>query len=749
MSLTDEDEDVLLLQGQLQNEAAAAAEAPPQAPRHRRRIILEDDDERTAAERSINQLEEDDDIADILRQGIPANAKTPKGDGIGALERDLWEDCDRGMAAQRRLTGTHVNWSASQRIVFIIMQLVPVNLFAPEIYEWNKTKHTTLIKLASTYATMRPQTTNTLIEATESAGEVARELIDRAKQQMFGSEAIHDIAVYALMIYWWATHEKSKKHEIIDNAIDDYLRTADSSIDELLAASKKGTYLNIDDDQEAIDGVWKLPGMRRLNYQESRHFTKAWLDLWTHCINLLCFKEVEKTDIGEVNKALASFTIDSMEHPDARQPKSIHLIHAGQRQKFMRTAELCKRADMSERIPNTFQRAINFLCAIDDPTFRKLETIVEDDDTIVDSDITYKKTVELAMLAESRIKKRISTIAMAKKIRDTGKKPRVKENKDKTPPTGDGKGTAPKPDAEKNADRPLKKLSKHTFLLLPAEMKGLSKEENKAISDKHNAARVCRNCGEFDKNFPKHRSGQCPYESRFGYPRTEDHIPVRPLSEKSVAAPALQIPEEDNHTEIMQGCDPSETPKVGFVHVTYPVMVNSDLKRVEPSTTNKIRYAANAYLFFPIVCAMMAILTPAVSVAESIWLLFISACITCFSCIRGVKNGTMKVAGKVPAAVWKAAFSLSIWTLIIAAASCIGFYYLNIQETSNIPPPIPWTGWVDGRRQIDTIHDVVCRIQQIRDAQQSREHHPACFKHGTSGQQSTCIYCIRRSGKGL
>ena len=336
-----------------------------------------DDEDLVYVERTFDQIEQDDGIADILNSAIPEQSKTPAGNKQTPLERDLWADCDRGMAAQRRLTGTNVAWSSAQRIVYIIMQLIPVTRFAPDLYEWptKGNKHQTVVKLAATYSVQRPAIIKMLTGATSVSGENARDMIDKAKQAMFAAEAIHDIVIYALHIFYWATHEDSKKQEIIDNAIDDYLRTSDADIDSLLSASLSGRYLNIDDDLGAMEGAWNMPGMRRLNFQEHAKFTKAWLDLWTVCINLLCFKEQDKSDIGEVQRALNDYAIESATHPDAIQDKAVHLIHASQRQKYIRVAEMCKRVHMSEKIPDTYSRAVNFLCAIDNTTFYNLEKI--------------------------------------------------------------------------------------------------------------------------------------------------------------------------------------------------------------------------------------------------------------------------------------------------------------------------------------------------------------------------------------
>ena len=122
-------------------------------------------------------------------------------------------------------------------------------------------KHQTLIKLAGAYAVQRSSIVARLTSATAIGGENAQDLIDKAKQAMFGAEleAIHDIAIYGLQMFFWATHADSTKQEIVDNAIDDYLCTKDSDINSLLSGSSRGRYLNIDDDLSARAG-WCLAG---------------------------------------------------------------------------------------------------------------------------------------------------------------------------------------------------------------------------------------------------------------------------------------------------------------------------------------------------------------------------------------------------------------------------------------------------------------------------------------------------------
>ena len=133
-----------------------------------------------------------------------------------------------------------------------------------------------------------------------------------------------------------------------------------------MSASLSGRCLNIDDDLNALDGAWKLPGMRRLNFKGHEKITKAWLDLWTVCINLPCFKEQDKSDIGEVQRALNHYTIENATHPDAIQDKAVHLVHASQRQKYIKVAEMCKRVNMTEKMPDTYhlKRSYNTKCEL-------------------------------------------------------------------------------------------------------------------------------------------------------------------------------------------------------------------------------------------------------------------------------------------------------------------------------------------------------------------------------------------------
>ena len=223
---------------------------PAPAAHHRdggiRRRPLSFDDGHVRLGPAYKEVEQDDVISGALNQAIPDQSKTPNSNGtkLTPLQPDLRADCDRGVAAQRRLAGTHVAWPASQRIACIIMPPILITHFAPALYEWptKGNKHQTLTKLAGTYAVQRSSIVAQLTSATAIGGEKARDFIDRAKQAVFGSEAIHDIAgaIYGLQCFYSATHADSKKQEIIDNATNNYLRTADSEIDSLLSASSRG-----------------------------------------------------------------------------------------------------------------------------------------------------------------------------------------------------------------------------------------------------------------------------------------------------------------------------------------------------------------------------------------------------------------------------------------------------------------------------------------------------------------------------
>ena len=56
---------------------------------------------------------DDADVAQLLMDAVPMASKTPAKSNTDKQEKsiDLWADCDRGVSAQKRLTGTHVSWS--------------------------------------------------------------------------------------------------------------------------------------------------------------------------------------------------------------------------------------------------------------------------------------------------------------------------------------------------------------------------------------------------------------------------------------------------------------------------------------------------------------------------------------------------------------------------------------------------------------------------------------------------------------
>ena len=136
---------------------------------------------------------------------------------------------------------------------------------------------------------------------------------------------------------------------------------------------------------------------------------------------------------------------------------------------------MCKRVQMSEKIPDTYSRAVNFLCAIDNTTFYKLEKMLEDDDTIVDAGMTYQKTVDLSLLAEQRTKKRISAMAVAKRIRSKGKQKDDKADKRQKPGEGEKEKEKEKDKGQETPKRePMvrKPPSTLTFLEVPMYLKG-------------------------------------------------------------------------------------------------------------------------------------------------------------------------------------------------------------------------------------------------------------------------------------
>ena len=159
MTEYDESDDIAdLLRSSLGEQANNATTTPSENPEaddpsesRRRRTRLDFNDELKLL---TEEEHSDEQRAALLNAAIPEKARTSLQKKIGSrVDTDLWKDCDRGIAAQRRLTGTHVTCSSSQRLIFMNMQLIPITEFAPELYDWgpNKTKNATMVKLADTY----------------------------------------------------------------------------------------------------------------------------------------------------------------------------------------------------------------------------------------------------------------------------------------------------------------------------------------------------------------------------------------------------------------------------------------------------------------------------------------------------------------------------------------------------------------------------------------------------------------------
>ena len=181
----------------------------------------------------------------------------------------------------------------------------------------------------------------------------------------------------------------------------------------------------------------------------------------------------------------------------------MHEVHTNQKNKFMRLVEVCKRMNMPERIPDKYSRAINFLAAVDSETFRKLERILEDADDITDVDVTYEKTVKLCLLAEARLKKRISAITMAKQLRGPVATPK---NKEKELPEKDASNKEKKKEEMRKDQKNETDTDKHKWLPLPAKFKNLTPEQSDALSKKCHELNACKNCANHDKSWPSHKS---------------------------------------------------------------------------------------------------------------------------------------------------------------------------------------------------------------------------------------------------
>ena len=146
---------------------------------------------------------------------------------------------------------------------------------------------------------------------------------------------------------------------------------------------------------------------------------------------------------------------------------------------------------------------------------------MEDADNFQDADMTYEKTVKLCLLAETRLKKRISAVTMARQLRrgtsETAKKKEKPETEDKKKKLKEGER---KPPTKKEGAPPS------GFLKLPDKVKNLTPEQSEAYSKAAVDSDNCKNCGGIDKRFPKHKSYQCPYENRWGGKWPDRHLTI-------------------------------------------------------------------------------------------------------------------------------------------------------------------------------------------------------------------------------
>ena len=190
---------------------------------------------------------------------------------------------------------------------------------------------------------------------------------------------------------------------------------------------------------------------------------------------------------------------------------------------------------------------------MDDETFKKLERILEDADSITDVNMTmsYKKTVKLCLLAESRLKKLISAISMVRQLRiQPAALKKKKEDKKEEAPAG-----AAAKKKQGDANKP-KKDDTTEYLPLPDKLKSMTKEQGDALSKKCYVRNVCKNCGGCDSRFPGHKSFQCPHQCRWAAAWPDGHVAVQMASAtgETIMNPVIPTPEEPKPVRQTHGC---------------------------------------------------------------------------------------------------------------------------------------------------------------------------------------------------
>lgn len=343
-------------------------------------------------------------------QSLAQTTLVPPAEG-----EDLWADCDGGSsaAAITRGAASSANFHTTEAVL-AIARLLDTETFAPDLAHWKKEHHRTMLRLTEGYITHRATLSAAIAAITTVQGAECRTAVDAATQTLFASDRMHDAAFYCLMVLIWHTHPDSTARDLIASIVEDYLLTPHARVQDFKRYAATGRTLNVL--TMGHEGDFSA-GLARLDHTKNRRFTGAWLDLWSSCVEALCFIP-ETTKMAELDSVLNAYLIDDITHPLVARPNErVRGVYSRHIANLRIVARIAHRLEADSRIPDTFRCGENFLLAFSDNTsiIQHFERILRDERAPIQG-LTLPIVVEVLEEAESRSLSNFSAVAAARQL---------------------------------------------------------------------------------------------------------------------------------------------------------------------------------------------------------------------------------------------------------------------------------------------------------------------------------------------
>ena len=156
-----------------------------------------------------------------------------------AARRRVWMTHDSGHKAMATL-GTHSPHVTHSSLIYLLVSLLPVKLFAPDHRKWKGTPTASLPVFVSTFAEALPKLYQSIQQcATVQSGSALRSQMQSVVAELFGmfGDTVHSAFLYAVMIYIWCS-SGSALSTMAQVLLVDYMQADHVSLSGFLDASK-------------------------------------------------------------------------------------------------------------------------------------------------------------------------------------------------------------------------------------------------------------------------------------------------------------------------------------------------------------------------------------------------------------------------------------------------------------------------------------------------------------------------------